>query len=79
MAASYNSFLNDGKSPGCWALHLARICILERPVNVIAGVCRKSATATAEGLYKQARKRRRAGDKVVPLLESAQETLKYLE
>ena len=40
---------------------------------------RKSAAETAEGLYKQARKRRRAGDQIVPLLEKAQADLAYLE
>lgn len=33
----------------------------------------------AEGLYKQARKRRRAGDKIIPLLETANADLTYLE
>lgn len=42
-------------------------------------VCRKTAVETAEGLYKQARKRRRAGDQIVPLLEKAQADLAYLE
>ena len=41
--------------------------------------CRKSAVETAEGLYKQARKRRRAVDKVVPLLEVARDGQSYLE
>ncbi|KAL3139493.1 hypothetical protein ABBQ38_003817 [Trebouxia sp. C0009 RCD-2024] len=39
----------------------------------------KSAVEVAEGLYKQARKRRRAGDQISPLLEKAQADLAYLE
>lgn len=39
----------------------------------------KNAVETAEGLYKQARKRRRAGDKIAPLLDTATADLTYLE
>ena len=47
--------------------------------RVSGGVCRKTAVETAEGLYKQARKRRRAGDQIIPLLEKVQADLAYLE
>jgi hypothetical protein len=40
---------------------------------------RKTAVEVAEGLYKQARKRRRAGDTIIPLLETANADLAYLQ
>ena len=40
---------------------------------------RKTAVEVAEGLYKQARKRRRAGDIIIPLLEVANADLAYLQ
>ena len=40
---------------------------------------RKTVVEVAEGLYKQARKRRRAGDTIIPLLEVANADLAYLQ
>ena len=60
--------------------HLLRLTISKSRCEV--GECcgdRKTAVEAAEGLYKQARKRRRAGDQIVPLLEKAQADLAYLE
>ncbi|KAL0055410.1 hypothetical protein WJX82_000207 [Trebouxia sp. C0006] len=39
----------------------------------------KTVVEVAEGLYKQARKRRRAGDTIIPLLEVANADLAYLQ
>ncbi|KAA6421415.1 MAG: hypothetical protein FRX49_08692 [Trebouxia sp. A1-2] len=44
-----------------------------------ASIYRKTAVEVAEGLYKQARKRRRAGDTIIPLLETANADLAYLQ
>ena len=51
----------------------------EGPVALSAAGVRSAAVETAEGLYKQARKRRRAGEQIEPLLEKAQADLAYLE
>jgi len=68
----------------CGCTHRLAPCIVMLPrcgieFSIMWMWCRKTAVEVAEGLYKQARKRRRAGDTIIPLLEVANADLAYLQ